>query len=314
VKDLGDDDNFIIHGLWPSYQSGKYMQDCNNEEEIYIDLNNQTSDEIVNLCPGLYSKSDISFWRHEYNKHRYCYIKRIGKDPKKDYNIYFEKTISIFKDYRNLMEEILPDIIYGLNNITKSKFKKLFSSSSLKINDSFYNIKYSYNNETIVLAAFIGSFLVLAILLFLGRIVRSQVTLLITGIPLSYLTCDIITLLGYYASAQGFQQLMLWVVQHLMRQIIEAFKYIHGKNIIHRDIKLENILLNYENEEDRKNLNKMKANVKIIDFGFAAKMEKAGLKYTTLGSPINMDPIILNELQKKGKKTRKLGYDQKADI
>lgn len=104
------------------------------------------------------------------------------------------------------------------------------------------------------------------------------------------------------------------IVQHLMRQIIEAFKYIHGKKIIHRDIKLENILLNYDNEEDRKNLNIMKATVKIIDFGFAAKIEKAGLKYTTLGSPINMDPIILKELQQKGKKTRKLGYDQKADI
>ena len=104
------------------------------------------------------------------------------------------------------------------------------------------------------------------------------------------------------------------IVQHLMRQIIGAFKYIHGKNIIHRDIKLENILFNYDNEEDRKNLNIMKANIKIIDFGFAAKIEKSGLKYTTLGSPINMDPIILNELKQKGKKTRKLGYDQKADI
>ena len=148
VKELGDDDYFIIHGLWPTYQSGKYMQECNDEEEILIDFNNQTSDEMVKLWPGLYSKSDIDFWGHEYNKHGYCYIKRIGKDPKKDYKIYFEKTISIFKDYRNLMEEILPDTIYGLNNITKSKFKKLFSSSSLKLNDSFYNIKCSYNNET----------------------------------------------------------------------------------------------------------------------------------------------------------------------
>ena len=104
------------------------------------------------------------------------------------------------------------------------------------------------------------------------------------------------------------------IVQHFMRQIINAFKYIHGKNIIHRDIKLENILINYESEEDKKNFNLMKANAKIIDFGFAAKIERAGLKYTTLGSPINMDPIILNELKKRGKKTRKLGYDQKADI
>ena len=64
--------------------------------------------------------------------------------------------------------------------------------------------------SVVVFAAFIGSFLVLALLLFLGRIVRSQVTLLIIGILLSYLSSALITLLGYYASAQGFQQLMLW--------------------------------------------------------------------------------------------------------
>lgn len=64
--------------------------------------------------------------------------------------------------------------------------------------------------SVVVFSAFIGSFLVLALLLFLGRIVRSQVTLLIIGILLSYLSSALITLLGYYASAQGFQQLMLW--------------------------------------------------------------------------------------------------------
>ena len=104
------------------------------------------------------------------------------------------------------------------------------------------------------------------------------------------------------------------IVQHLMRQIIDAFKYIHSKDIMHRDIKLENILLNYDTDEDKQNQNLMKANIKIIDFGFAAKLEKTGLKYTTLGSPINMDPLILKELQKRGKKTQKLGYDKKADI
>ena len=104
------------------------------------------------------------------------------------------------------------------------------------------------------------------------------------------------------------------VVQSLMKQIISAFQYIHGKDIIHRDIKLENILLNYNTNEDKENKNVIKATVKIIDFGFAARMEKTGLKYTTLGSPINMDPLILSELRKRGKNINRVGYDQKADI
>lgn len=76
-----------------------------------------------------------------------------------------------------------------------------------------WNIVWNSSFEmkgAVVFAAFVGAFLVLALLLFLGRIVRSQVTLLIIGILLSYLTSALITLLGYYASAQGFQQLMLW--------------------------------------------------------------------------------------------------------
>jgi serine/threonine protein kinase len=104
------------------------------------------------------------------------------------------------------------------------------------------------------------------------------------------------------------------IVQHLMRQIIDAFKFMHERKIIHRDVKLDNILLNYETEEDKKNLNLMKAQVKIIDFGFSCKIDKSGLQFTALGSPINMDPIILKKLNASSKKERQLGYNQKADI
>ena len=104
------------------------------------------------------------------------------------------------------------------------------------------------------------------------------------------------------------------LVQHFMRQIIDAFKYIHGKKIIHRDIKLPNILLHYENEEDKKNFNLMKAQVKIIDFGFSCVINKSGLQYTVLGSPINMDPLILQKLNSSTTKTRQLGYNEMADI
>ena len=102
-------------------------------------------------------------------------------------------------------------------------------------------------------------------------------------------------------------------VQYLMRQIVSAINYLHKRGILHRDIKLDNILLNFENEEDRKNNNIKKAQVKIIDFGFARHLEPAQLAYSTLGSPINMDPGILRKLNKM-ENSRNYGYDQKADI
>ena len=102
------------------------------------------------------------------------------------------------------------------------------------------------------------------------------------------------------------------IVQHIMRQIIDAFKYIHGRRIMHRDVKLDNILLHYDNEEDKKNLNLMKAQVKIIDFGFSCFYDE--LKKSILGSPINMDPLILKKLTDSTGVTRELGYDLSADI
>ena len=103
------------------------------------------------------------------------------------------------------------------------------------------------------------------------------------------------------------------LVQYFMRQIVSAFKQIHERHIMHRDIKLQNILLNFDSEKDQKDLNLMKAQIKIVDFGFACKLEKDGLTFTAIGNPINMDPLILQKLNSNGK-ARQLGYDQKADI
>ena len=103
------------------------------------------------------------------------------------------------------------------------------------------------------------------------------------------------------------------VVQYLMRQIVSGLNYLHKRNILHRDIKLDNILVDFDNEEDRKNKNMMKAKVKIIDFGFARHLQPSQLAYSTLGSPINMDPGILRKLNKM-EHSNEYGYDQKADI
>jgi serine/threonine protein kinase len=106
------------------------------------------------------------------------------------------------------------------------------------------------------------------------------------------------------------------IVQYLMKQIVSCLQYLHSNKIIHRDLKLENILIDFENEEDKNNLNLLKCNVKIIDFGFARYLKNDSLANSLLGTYLNMDPQILNAIENKKneKKNESFGYDEKADI
>ena len=103
------------------------------------------------------------------------------------------------------------------------------------------------------------------------------------------------------------------IVQHLMRQIISAFVYLHSCDIIHRDVKLENILVQFPTEEDKENLNMMKAKIKVTDFGLARYLKGDKLAVSILGNPLNMDPHIFEKLMRVDNNTT-FRYDQKADI
>ena len=104
------------------------------------------------------------------------------------------------------------------------------------------------------------------------------------------------------------------IVQYIMRQIIDAVKYIHSRRIIHRDLKLDNILVNFKNMDDYKNINLMNAQIKIIDFGFASTKDDNSLLNTAIGSPLNMDPLILKKFNAGRAQTNDTFYDEKADI
>ena len=100
------------------------------------------------------------------------------------------------------------------------------------------------------------------------------------------------------------------IAQHLMIQIMDALKYIHSKNIVHRDLNLENIFLDFNTEEDKENLNILNSTVKICDFYTSSHINKPNLLHAVIGSPLRMDPIILKGLVTQ----EKSGYDERIDI
>ena len=102
------------------------------------------------------------------------------------------------------------------------------------------------------------------------------------------------------------------IVQYIMKQVIDAIKYLNDNDIMHRYLTCENLLLNYPDEKSKENKDIMKATIKVVGFGFARYLKKGDLAKTILGSPIYMSPYILRGLNKKNEPN--YGYGKKEDI
>ena len=74
------------------------------------------------------------------------------------------------------------------------------------------------------------------------------------------------------------------IAKVIFKQLIEGLKYIHKKNIIHRDIKLDNILIDTTNT------------VKICDFGVSRKIQKGEKIYERCGTPAYIAPEIYKKI------------------
>jgi serine/threonine protein kinase len=75
-------------------------------------------------------------------------------------------------------------------------------------------------------------------------------------------------------------------------QIVDAIQYCHNQSVIHRDIKLENILINRE------------LNIKLTDFGLSIIREHDGYFYEEVGTARYTAPELI----------RKKGYDEGIDV
>eukprot|EP00096_Caligus_rogercresseyi_P000653 TRINITY_DN1112_c0_g1_i1.p1 TRINITY_DN1112_c0_g1~~TRINITY_DN1112_c0_g1_i1.p1 ORF type:complete len:471 (+),score=153.98 TRINITY_DN1112_c0_g1_i1:189-1601(+) len=85
------------------------------------------------------------------------------------------------------------------------------------------------------------------------------------------------------------------VAKFLVTQILVALKHLHSKNIVHCDLKPENVLLSSNSDFPQ---------VKLCDFGFARIIGEKGFRKSVVGTPAYLAPEVL----------RNKGYNRSLDM
>lgn len=67
---------------------------------------------------------------------------------------------------------------------------------------------------SVLLGAFVGAMVVMALIFFFSTLIKSNVMLLITGMMVGYLASSAVSLLNFFATAEGLQSFTVWGMGH----------------------------------------------------------------------------------------------------
>lgn len=100
----------------------------------------------------------------------------------------------------------------------------------------------------------------------------------------------------------------------IMHKLLKALNHCHSNDIVHRDIKAQNIMIVFLNRENREPTSGKSCklsetereepwDIKLIDWGIACKLEKGTKLSEKSGSPLYMAPEVIQRF-----------YDNKCDV
>ena len=229
-------------------------------------------------------------------------------------NIIFNKRIDIFGELtfnkKHSMKLLFEDEIDYNNFLSKIPSKKLFSTFNQKYSlqekigiGGFAEIYKAKNKETLEIFAFkifhknelylnekISSlYNEISFLKLLSNINNEN---LVKSYEIYENQNDIYSIIDYISNDNLYNYLIkkpnitLKEIKKIIKQILNGILYLESLGIIHQDLKLENIMIKEDNNNN--------TNIKIIDFGLSIILLKNEFSCGTVGTPNYIAPEIIN--------------------
>ena len=148
-----------------------------------------------------------------------------------------------------------------------------YALKSLKYKKSSKNAIKDLRNETTIMAALDHPNIVRLIEAFYSE----------THVHLILELCSGGELFDHLEAQQRFTELD---AKRIIKKILGAVRYLHDHNVVHRDLKLENVLFDTPGPDGE---------LKVCDFGLSQHFEKGEKMKAILGTPYYIAPEVRND-------------------